>query len=364
MTATLHPARQKGFTLTETLVGMTVGLLMLAGIVTLISGVSRGNRQVENATQLMENGRYTADYLREQFRHAGFHGDLFPPAARLWPINPADLPDPCAAITQASLRASLPVFLQGEDSPTGDPATNCLTDADHIDGSDIFFVRRSDVLTTSLVSAATEAGNAEAFFLQGASTEFALGQGKTLSEDNGLGIRTRDAAGNLVPADLRALHVDGFYLSPRNRPVDAPACDGENQLQGDKTPTLMRLRLNGSNVCAEPVATGIENMQIEYGLDEDADGAPDEYTETPETVADWTNVVTVRLYLLARGDDKDGVVTGKTYQLGDASGDDDDIYKAPDDGHARHVFASTVRLLNISARREAPASPPPAPETP
>jgi type IV pilus assembly protein PilW len=61
------------------------------------------------------------------------------------------------------------------------------------------------------------------------------------------------------------------------------------------------------------------------------------------------NVVAVKLHLLARNlEATPGYTDSKSYQLSGPP------IAAANDGFKRHVFSTTVRLVNPSARREAP----------
>jgi prepilin-type N-terminal cleavage/methylation domain-containing protein len=156
---------------------------------------------------------------------------------------------------------------------------------------------------------------------------------------------------------------------------------------GDGIPTLMRSQfgLTGPMPAlkqqdAVAMIEGIEGFRIEYGIDNVSDrpaavnyaqpvdwadpanlvsptnrgdGIPDQYVRctsaAPCTVAQLTNVVTIKLHVLARSKERSpGYVDTKVYTLaGTTVGPFNDNFK-------RHVFTSTVRLTNISGRRETP----------
>jgi type IV pilus assembly protein PilW len=90
----------------------------------------------------------------------------------------------------------------------------------------------------------------------------------------------------------------------------------------DDAPTLARkvLSWNGAamQVVTEDLVQGVENMQVEIGLDSDNDSEVDTYTDVSGmTSADWANVGSVDAYLLVRTRNKDPQYTDtKTYHLG------------------------------------------------
>lgn len=348
---------QGGFSLVEIMVAMVLGLILLAGITLLVTSASRSNRDVERAARRLENGRYAAETLADEIQHAGYYGGLYPNQAPAMPAVPAALPNACTEpATAANLTADMPLFIQGEDSPTGNPTAACLADADHVDGTDIVVVRRADTVTTTPTQANAAANT---FFIQASATQFSLDSGSNSDPtNNGFGVTHKDldADGNPDPADIRAWHVDIFYISPRTRPVNAPACDG-NADTGDAVPTLMRLRLDDTAWCAEPIAAGIENLQLEYGIDTSGNGTPNAYEEHPDNPQEWANIMGVRIYLLARSaETTPGFTDTKSYTLGEgvAGPDGTDTYGPFNDGYPRHVFTTTARLVNPSGRREAP----------
>lgn len=156
---------------------------------------------------------------------------------------------------------------------------------------------------------------------------------------------------------------------------------------GDGIPTLMgsQFDLAGGGALAHqeavPLIEGIEGFRVELGVDSlsdtgaavnyatavtwanlanltsptnRGDGVPDgafiSCTDAaPCTVAQLSNVVAVKLYVLARADTvSPGYKDTKSYALGST------IVPSFNDGFKRHVFSTTVRLNNVSGRRETP----------
>lgn len=181
-------------------------------------------------------------------------------------------------------------------------------------------------------------------------------------------------------ADKRKFISNLYYI--RNYAVTA----------GDGIPTLMRSEFDLSGTLtqqsAQPLISGIEGFRVELGIDnisddgtnvitdasaanrytasiqwaDDAnltsptnrgDGSADSYvrctTASPCTQHQLANVSTVKLYVLARADvATQGYTDTKVYNLGTTT------LGPYNDGFKRHVFSTTVRLTNISGRRETP----------
>ncbi|HJP37460.1 MAG TPA: PilW family protein, partial [Gammaproteobacteria bacterium] len=106
-------------------------------------------------------------------------------------------------------------------------------------------------------------------------------------------------------------------------------------------PVLNRRSSEVNPVNPEEVIEGVENMQILYGEDTAGnDQIADTYV-TAAAVADWDNVVSVRVSLLMRsveeyGPDQDNA----TYDLLGT------IIDPVDDRRRRRVFTATIQLRN------------------
>jgi len=126
----------------------------------------------------------------------------------------------------------------------------------------------------------------------------------------------------------------------------------------------MRVRMvNGAFGAPEPMVDGIQAFKVELGVDDKGsnglpisannpgDGNADHYVSCAPTcdLAVLANVVSVKLYLLARNlEPTAGHSDDKAYQLGPLA------IAAANDGFKRHVFSTTVRVVNPSSRRESP----------
>ena len=100
-----------------------------------------------------------------------------------------------------------------------------------------------------------------------------------------------------------------------------------------------------------PLVEGIENLQLEYGVDTDVDGDSDVYTTDPTTVANWSNVLATRVNLLARNPvPSSGHVDTKRYVLGALSDGTPNTIAARNDAYKRHVFQALVNLPNPTGR--------------
>ena len=95
----------------------------------------------------------------------------------------------------------------------------------------------------------------------------------------------------------------------------------------------------------ECLVEGIENLQVEFGVDSNnpPDYIPEFFTATP-TATQLETAVAARIYLLSRSiNELPGYTNDKTYVLGETT------VAAADDGHYRRVLQTTVMLRNSEA---------------
>jgi type IV pilus assembly protein PilW len=376
----------KGFSLVELMVALTIGLLLMAAMVTLYLNISRTNQEMAKTNSQIENGRFAIQILENDLAHAAFLGGYVPAFDDLTSTAapgdiPSAIPAPCdnwpSTPTLQYKYNLLGIPVQLYDSiPTG-----CSTlIANRQSNTDILLVRH----VANCVAGATNcepdtAGNL--YF-----------QYSNCSSDTNKFILDSDAAQftlknrNCTTTASKWKFSSNIYFI-RNYSVSA----------GDGIPTLMRssFGLGGSPSTlgpqvADALISGIQGFNIELGIDtvsddgtnittgvsgsnpadstllytaaikwanssnltsprNRGDGLPDNYVRPPLSLAQLTNVVTAKVYVLARADrPTPGYTDSKTYRLGTTTlGPFNDNYK-------RHVFMTTVRINNVSGRRETP----------
>lgn len=342
----LHP--QAGLSLVELMVAMTVGLMLVAGVTTLIVQQSNTSTELEKASRQIENGRYATQVMRDDIQLAGYFGDLF----RL--SDPAALAAPCTTTATGadSLEEGMSLPIQGYDSPATVPAAlSCLASGNHVPGTDILVLRRTD--TTAIPIASAAAGQP---YLQ-------TGLDNTNALTHVVGTGSDTSVFTLIKKDgtaapLRRLLTHIYFVSPCHIPASGDTCNGTSDDNGTPIPTLKRLELTVSGGVAGfsivPIAEGIQNLQLDYGLDADGDGAPESYSAgtyssgtTPMTHLDWANVMTIRVNTLARNlEPTANHEDSKSYQLGDFV-----TVSAANDAYKRRVFTEVVRAINPAGRR-------------
>lgn len=368
---------QRGFTLVELMVSITIGMLIALALMTMLISVNRNNTEMTKANRIIENGRFALKLLEADVSHAGYWAGHLPEfddlALTIVPTDaPTAVPNPCKAYADwtATDRNNLvgigiqPYSLSAS-VPTSPFCSSLMPNAKI--RTDALFVRHADTCVPGVGQCAA-LSTGEVLFQSSrcasAVTSFVLSAA-------GLDLQNRDCA---TVAEVRRFVSNLYYV--RDYAVTA----------GDGIPTLMRSQfgLSGTtpqHLPAQPMIHGIEGFRVVLGIDNvsdsgaavnfgqtiawaDAalrnsptnrgDGIPDgAYVRCPSnapcTAAQLMNTVAVQVFVLVRAEQPTpGYTDTKVYDLGLTTlGPFNDPFK-------RHLFQQTVRLVNVASRRETP----------
>ena len=331
---------QRGFTLAELMISITLGLMILAGMTTLFVNNTRAQGEIEKANRQVENGRFAVSLITGDLRNAGFYGEFDPQAID----TPAALPDPCA-LKVAALKAALPLHVQGVDNVGTANVPGCINDVRA--GTDVLVVRHTRTCVVGEGNCEPASAGGPFFQASLCNNPSELDSGD-VNDHYALALTTggmtrhrRDCsqtAGSGTPAPTRVYETHIYFVANNGTP-------------GDGIPTLKRAELGtvagALGMTVVPLVEGIENLQIEYGIDTGSDGVPDVYGAAPATPGNWRNTVAVKLYLLARNHTPSpGYTDTKSYQLGA------NTVAAAGDRYKRHVFQAVVNLPNPAGRKQ------------
>jgi type IV pilus assembly protein PilW len=334
-----------GFSLVELMVSITIGLFLLLGLATLLLNSTSTHTEMQKSSAQIENGRYATQLLTEDIRLAGYYGEYSPTGYNV-PEKPC-----AAAVTPVAPNMPSPI---GYDLTATGTDFSCMTNRQA--GTGVLVLRRVQTVTATVNPITTVTG---ATYLQvsqcnsDSSTtpfKFLVADATPAGEFT---LRTI-ACDSTIPAALRKFVVHIYYISSCN--VCTPTSDG--------IPTLKMVEyVDGAAQAPVALVEGIEDMQLDYGIDASNDGSPDSYVADMDTTstqrlvgtpANWANVMAVRINLLARNiTPTKGYDDSKTYALGLAK----PTYTVPTGvarTYKRHAYSTLVRVENPSARRESP----------
>ncbi|OGV77483.1 MAG: pilus assembly protein PilW [Methylotenera sp. RIFCSPLOWO2_02_FULL_45_14] len=385
---------QSGFSLIELMVAITLGMLIVAALIALFLNINRTNTEMAKTNSQIENGRFAMQILQSDIVHGGFWGGYVPQFDDLTlttaPTDaPTAVPNPCLDYATPWTAAhitnliGIPVQAYGNTPPSGGGCvTNLATNKQA--NTDVLVVRHAETCI------AGSGGNCEAdivgkLYFQ-SSLSYHLPIPRPIPEPNCPAGRTADAAPYILNTagfgTLNKKDCDTDVTEKRKFISSIYYIRDYAKTVGDGIPTLMLSQFDGlAHQEAVPLIEGIEGFRVELGIDNlsktgaavnytaainwlnpanlttptnRGDGVPDgafvRCTDAiPCTAAQLTNAVAVKLYVLARADKvSPGYTDSKTYALGSST------LGPYGDGFKRHVFSTTVRLNNISGRRETP----------
>lgn len=329
---------QRGLSLIELMISITIGLLILSALTTLFVNQSKTRAELDKSNRMIDNGRYALELLAENLRMAGFYGELDPSSVAV----PASLTDPCST-NPTDMADAMRLHVQGYNAATPAAAVStppCGLSGQLKAGSDILALRRADTSPPVLQTAAVNGIH----YLQVSSCRFD-GSGFSISTTPAsFTLRQRDCTDtSTVPyANLRRMIVQTYFVSPDNN-------------AGDGIPTLKRRELDPAGSGAfvtTPLVEGIEYLQVEYGQDTNNDGTADSHVMTCADADCWSQIVSVKLHVIARNIQPTANYSdAKTYSLGQAG---TFTPSGSDIRYKRHAYTQVVRLVNPASRREVP----------
>lgn len=342
------PRRHCGFSLVELMVGIAVGLILVAGLALLFANSSRSGNELEKSIRQIENGRYAVEVLNDDLALAGFYAEV--------PVDGLGYSSPNVCATSGNLgwdksdpldvKVPLPIMGLSATQAAALPTT-CLPN--YKSGTAAVALHR---LGTDLVAATAVPANVPHVQTSRCKSDSSTDPyiiSATVSD-----FTLKNLPCTAVNNQVRKYVARIYYIAD---------C---NECGSDTTPTLKMAELRGTQMVAVPLVEGIESMVVEYGFDTSSTdtsispGQPGIFrTGLSATATDpdgtWANVVAVRVNLLSRTNERsDGYSdSGRTYVLGPAS------IAGDGSGFKRRVYTTTVRLTNVAGPRELPSATPP-----
>jgi type IV pilus assembly protein PilW len=340
--------RAFGYTIIEMMVAITLSLIILASLVAVLANNSRTRVEIERANQQTENGRYALQLITDDLHNAGYLAEFDPGSL----ATPAAKPDPCDP-TVATLNTGLPLAVQGYDNGAGAPV--CLP-ADLRAGTDILVVRHASTCAVGTAGCdLTVPGDGNVYFQASdcnSPTELASGNPTTYF------------VLDTVAANFTLHKKDCVTVASQYQYRTHIYFVANNDQANDGIPTLKRAELGVAAFNIVPLVEGIENLQIEYGIDTTVPttGSPALYTTDPDNPAlaacaaspatCWRNTVAAKINVLARNTTPtQGYADTKVYTLGlKFDGVTPNTVGPFNDAFKRHAYESVVKLNNPAGR--------------
>ncbi|WP_164504304.1 PilW family protein [Nitrosomonas sp. HPC101] len=334
---------QQGLTLVEMMVAMTIGLVLLGGMVTVLSSSQNTYRVNEALARMQENARYAFQLLSRDVRMAGYQGCMGDGIAVTNVLNNNtgflwrfDQPLEGFEATNASIPSEVTSPLQGRD----------LIVARSVEGSYARVISHASASASLEIASESEpkSSKSDQDFAKELTNHFkdpknvflALVnncQGAAVFQVTGIGSAsdriTLEHKGELnSKEDLGRVFTGGEVMRVSARSYYIRTNSGG----------IPSLYWKKGESDAEELVEGIENMQIQYGEDTNEDRAADIY-RTANQVTNWGNVVSVRIELLLQSVE-DGIASQpQTYTFNGNT-------VTPADRRLRQAFSTVISLRN------------------
>ncbi len=273
---------QSGFSLIEMMIAFTVGLMILGALTAVLISSAGSAKSNDSVSELQTNGRYALSAIQRDVQHAGLTGII--PSGALSKVPTSYLLTASGvAVTNTDCAPGFAIKLiepiYGADD-TNPYAATCLSGGNNYLTGDILVVRYTDMQTIEIPTTTAEPNFAIANDIYLRSSYNKSGQlfqkGVVLP--------------NVVPvgyAQDQLIKTYVYYINKYTNTV------------GDGIPALWRVSLTAGAMTPELVASGIENLQVQYGI-VSAAGATQFLDASSITASTWPLVKSVRVWLLAR----------------------------------------------------------------
>lgn len=328
---------QRGMSLIELMIAMTLGLLLTLGIASLFMQSRTSFSQDEQIAGMQANMRFAMEVLVRDITMSGYLGGVLntdnidaDPSLTLaagGDCGPSgvdwvyDLTTPIGGVNDASAAGAA-------------AAHSCIDAGEFLAGTDVVAIKRTR---------ANPIMDSPNLCPSDFNTGQSLADDEVYMADNGVNglMFIHQKTGGVLDGcvENRVYRPAVYYIRPYS--IDA----------GDGIPTLCRKVLDtsgtptmGSSQATECMVEGIEQLQVQYGIDTNANGVANQYVSNP-SAAQLETVTAVRIHILARSlREQPGYDNDKTYVLGDWSG-------TPADSFYRRAATTTVLLRNPTNMR-------------
>jgi type IV pilus assembly protein PilW len=328
----MNISRNRGFSIIELMVAATLGLLVIAAVGNVFLATSRGYKEDDKISRLQDNLRFAMAQLAVDIEMAGFFAQAANPASDVsldpsvtYPVTGTDHCPRSWAFENLGVAFDMVGNATAAEAKAKYPCIKATYGFQA--GTDVFAVKR--VRGTCL-----KALEENRYYL------------RTNGYENVLYFDADDDP-TTGPSPLGNVCED----TPTGSSVDVYQYDPAIWFIGTErgVPSLCRISMNaaGSAMESSCVAEGIEDMQVEAGMDTSGDGVPDYFTSFNDepTAAERAQMVAVRVHLLGRSAEPDvHYVNSKSYTLAN------NPHAAASDHFYRKTLSSVVLMRNPANR--------------
>ena len=339
-------SQNKGMSLIELLIAMTIGMLLMLGAVTLFSNNKRIYREVNSMGRLQENARFAIEILIRDIRMAGYAGCADNITNVDNHLNNASDDDKLYSFENAIEGSENAANWQPSNST--DQVANIAAGTDAITirylkpsgitmlspymtvSSATVHVNTGNGLAKDDIVAVTDCSDADIFAVTNANSDTS----GSVVHNSGAG-----TPGNATKPLSKTYADDAQFLRLVSRRYYIDDADGDG--------VTSLYRLENAETTGTELIEGVERMEILYGVDNTSDTVADSYVNAAGVTAagGWGNVVSVQIALLFQTirQNFNSPLNENTYTLLNSA-----AYDPVDDHRRRRIVTNTVQIRNRS----------------
>ena len=304
---------QSGLTLIELMVALAIGSFLMIGAIQIYNQSRQAFVINESLARVQETAQFAMDTIEADLRMASnwgrnSRGLAVEGRSIIGTVNPNGLAQPASnCAPDWVLNLGMPI-----DGVNNGYGLACAATGGSQAQSDVITVRRASVAHVDPVAGRLQIQSSRIqgeIFVNGlVPPAFSAATAATAADD------PRDPA---FDSETHNLIVTSYYVSPASDLIAG-------------VPTLRRHRLvstlGAPDIIDEEVAPGVENLQIQLGVDVDGDNTVDRYVNPGDAIYNPTavgyipgaRIMTARIWMVVRGIDiEPGIQDGRNYSPGD-----------------------------------------------
>lgn len=328
--------RQSGLTLVELMVAMTLSMVLLAGVMVLFSGNKISYRMQEGLSAIQDSGRYAMAQIKRDIESSGFGGCLT-----------EDLKVDIKPILWIAAPDYVEEFQNGIRITADNDVSGADVDGEAVvDGTDVLQIRGL-MGGTVFYAAQRMFPNNPITLLGDATDEFATDDYAVLSDCSGADIVQVAADPTFADNKTTITHLPTLLSRKFGSDSELAALSLRTYFIGtsagvNNSGAAVRALYRSDGTTVQEIVQGVEDMQILFGVDTNADGVADAF-QAPDAVADWSGVVNVQVSLLVNSIDN---TTEEAAQYIFRPDDPAPQLPATDDRLMRQEYTAVMTLRN------------------
>lgn len=338
-------SKQKGMTLIEIMVAITISLILLTGVITLMVSSKRSYNMQTDTARMQENARFVFSFLGKDLRMAGYYG-----CTGTTPSAPLGLAGTLSAViglndglNNNGVNKSDILMVTYQDTSDAAFAVDHSAAFGHdlkntpiVPGTGPFTATQNGLIQPGDIVIASDCGGNEAHVVQSVNS---AGQNMSITLNTPLSHAYENRRASFG-AQMRPLVARRYFIGPAIDSRDGWSLYRDNPILPNSLPNINAPLIRTVETELVP---GVESLQLRFGFDSDGDGVPNQYV-IANNVTNWALVTSVKVTMLLVTPERFDIEDNqKIFQLDPESEVKD---HKPVDKRRRNVFSATFWLRN------------------